>query len=132
VATIGEKQRTLAVATASALMNAGHHKGRPAGPGGQFAGAQKGKANHAGSDRDSIATIADVSDGNAGAIGTGRAGALDLSAGNVSGSSLVGVSSISAGTAIRLQGPVGGPVGGALGSALAPIVPKLTLLPQVQ
>jgi hypothetical protein len=45
---------------------------------------------------------------------------------------LVGVSSISAGTGIRLQGPVGGPVGGALGSALAPIVPKMTLLPQMQ
>jgi hypothetical protein len=132
VAAIGEKQRAVAVATASALMNAGHHKVRSAGRGGQFAAAQKGKGIHVVSDRDSIATIADVGDGSAGAIGTGRAGALDLAAGSVSGSSLVGVSSISAGTAIRLQGPVGGPVGGALGSALAPIVPKMTLLPQVQ
>jgi len=132
VTAIGETQRTLAVATASALINAGHHKGRPAGHGGHFAAAQKGKGIHAVSDRDSIATITDVSDGNGGAMGTGRAGALDLAGGNVSGSSLVGVTSISAGTAIRLQGPIGGPVGGTLGGGLAPIVPKLMLLPQGQ
>jgi hypothetical protein len=136
VASIEEKQRALAVATASNLVNGKPGKARLAGIAGKPGAGQKGKATDVVADRDPVGVVSDVGDGNLGGNGDGRAVSLGAGGGGINGNGpalgLVGVSAIGGGNAIRLQGPVGGSGSGGLVSDLAPIVPKLGLLPKLQ
>jgi hypothetical protein len=106
VATIHEKQRTLAVETASELVNGGPAKTRVAALAANLGTAHKGKASETVSDGD----LDDVKASSHG-VGGGKA--------------------LGGGQVIHLQGPVGGP-GGGLGNGLAPLVPKLVVLPKVK
>src|SRR5438105_10742719 len=63
VTAIGETQRTLAVATASALVQGGLRKARFAGFAAHLGTAKQGKVTDAAPDRDPIGLVSDVSDG---------------------------------------------------------------------
>jgi len=136
VASIEEKQRALAVATASTLVNGKPGKARLAGIAGKPRVGQKGKASDVAANHDAIGVVSDAGDGDLGGNGSGRGVSLGAGGGGANGSGpglgLVGVSVLGGGNAIRLQGPVSGPGGGGLVSDLAPIVPKVGLLPKLQ
>jgi hypothetical protein len=102
VATIHEKQRSIAVETASVLVNGASAKVRVAALAENLGTAHKGKASDT------------VSDG-------------DLDDGKASSHGLGGVKTIGGGGHVtHLPGPVGGP-GGGLGNGLAPPLPKLVV-----
>jgi hypothetical protein len=115
VASIGEKQRALAVATAETFVN-----GKP--------------------DKARVGVASDAFDGNLGGIGNSPAVSLGAVGGGANGNGpglgLVGVSAIGRGNVLSLQGPVsglggGGLGGGGLGSGLVPVLPKVPLLPKL-
>ena len=129
VTAIGETQRTLAVATASALVQGRPGKARFAGFGAHLGTAKQGKVTDAAPDRDPIGLVSDVSDGRAtpvslggstGAAVTLGAGAAVSLGGGTGG--LVGVTPGGGGSAIPLQAPTGGS-----GIGLAPVLPRLPL-----
>ncbi|HYR40808.1 MAG TPA: FecR domain-containing protein [Methylomirabilota bacterium] len=123
VAAIGEKQRALAVATASTLVGGGPGKARVAKFAANIEATQKGRAIDAVPERDPIGIVSDAGDGRAipVSLGAGPGGA------NASAVGLVGISAVGGGSAIRLQGPANGP-----GNGLAPVLPRLRLLPTLQ
>ena len=126
VASIEEKQRALAVATASTLVNGKHGKARVTGFAAKPEGGQKGKATDVAANRDAVGVISDAGDGDLGGNGNGRV--LSLGA----GSGGPGLGLVGGGNVIRLQGPVSVSGSGGLGGNLAPVVPKLPLLPTLQ
>ncbi|HWM80314.1 MAG TPA: FecR domain-containing protein [Methylomirabilota bacterium] len=128
VAAISEKQRALAVATASTLVGGGRNKVRITGFAANVGATQKGKVADAPPDRDPLGIVSDAGDG--------RATPVSLGAGPVIGTAstvgLVGISAVGGGSAMSLQGPVSGPGSGGLGNGLAPVLPRLRLLPTLQ
>lgn len=134
VVAIGEKQRALAVATASTLVGGGHGKARVVGFAANVGASQKGKVTDAPPDRDPIGIVSDAGDGRAApvSLGAGPAGGNGGLNGNASAVGLVGISAVSGGNAIRLQGPASGPGFGGPGNGLAPVLPRLRLLPNLQ
>ena len=139
VTAIGETQRTLAVATASALVQGGLRKARFAGFAAHLGTAKQGKVTDAAPDRDPIGLVSDVSDGRATPVSLGGAAATPVSLGGSTGAAvslgagaavslgggtggLVGVTPGGGGSAIPLQAPTGGS-----GIGLAPVLPRLPL-----
>jgi len=129
VTAIGETQRTLAVATASALVQGRPGKARFAGFGAHLGTAKQGKVTDAAPDRDPIGLVSDVSDGRATPVSLGEStgAAVTLGAGaavSLGGGTggLVGVTPGGGGSAIPLQAPTGGS-----GIGLAPVLPRLPL-----
>jgi hypothetical protein len=119
VAAIGETQRTLAVATAAALVQGGPGKARFAGFASNLGTAKQGKVTDAAPDRDPIGVVSDVSDGRATPVGLGGATATPVSLGGSTGAavSLGG----STGAAVSLGGGTGAAVslGGGTGAAVS-------------
>jgi hypothetical protein len=155
VTAIGETQHTLAVATASALVQ-GAGKARFAGFAANLGTAKQGKVTDVVPDRDPIGIVSDVSDGRATPVSLGGATATPVSLGGGTGAAvsvgggtgaavslgggtgaavslgggtggLIGVT-VGGGGTPTLGAPTGGPSSGGLGGGLAPLVPKLPLL----
>ena len=119
VAAIGETQRTLAVATAAALVQGGPGKARFAGFASNLGTAKQGKVTDAAPDRDPIGVVSDVSDGRATPVGLGGATATPVSLGGGTGAAV----SLGGGTgaAVSLGGGTGAAVslGGGTGAAVS-------------
>ena len=130
VTAIGETQHTLAVATASALVQSRPGKARFAGFAAHLGTAKQGKVTDAAPDRDPIGLVSDVSDGRATPVSLGGAAATPVSLGGSTGAAI----SLGAGAAVSLGGgsaiPLQAPTGGS-GIGLAPLVPRLPILPKL-
>ena len=94
VAGIGETQRTLAVATADALVQGGPGKARFAGFAASLGTAKQGKVSDAAPDRDPLGVVSDVSDGRATPVSLGGATATPVILGGGTGAAV----SLGAGT----------------------------------
>jgi FecR-like protein len=140
-AALGHRQRVLAVATAEGLSGNGQGRGTAKGQGGKSEAGLKGKANDAGSDRDSIGLVADTGDGAGsgdrnlfgagigGGSGNGGGNSWGNSGGGNGGGNSWGNSGGGNGGGSgngRSSGPAFGPGTGTVGNGLATIVlPKL-------
>jgi hypothetical protein len=103
VAGIGETQRTVAVATADALVQGGPGKARFAGFAANLGTAKQGKVSDAAPDRDPLGVVSDVSDGRATPVSLGGATATPVILGGGTGAPV----SLGAGAAVSLGGDTG-------------------------
>jgi hypothetical protein len=144
VAGIGEKQRTLAVATATALTNGRPERIKAMRVSGNGVAEKKGKVSIAVTDRDPVGFVADMGDspgggnmsglgagGNGGGNGNGRGHGLGLDLVGGSGSILGRANSFGgvsgSGGGISFGGGNGSGGGSFGGNFLAPILPRLQL-----
>jgi len=117
VAGIGETQRTVAVATADALVQGGPGKARFAGFAANLGTAKQGKVSDAAPDRDPLGVVSDVSDGRATPVSLGGATATPVILGGGTGAavSLGG----DTGVPVSLGAGTGAPVSLGAGTGIA-------------
>src|SRR5882724_4820622 len=117
VAGIGETQRTLAVATAAALVQGEPGKARFAGFAANLGTAEQEKVTDAAPDRDPIGLVSDASDGRATPVSLGGATATPVSLGGATATSV----SLGGGTsaAVSLGAGTGAPVSLGAGTGVA-------------